>query len=208
MSQSLSLYLTVAVLATLLSKQYTIAQDDTIVFSQTNERVITNLETIYSAHGVPLDYSYNETTSNTLTSVPGCPRSIEGLPRIYYGNPKRCYLAQHIDPCGIGEKLLAQNESLYGICGCECMTLDPERYSNLRNSKERYLYFEDDTGEFPYGQIFDTKERKCYGKYERGPRVKPRYVIAGIFDDKRTCLPLCIEKDPHLPKETCTVKKN
>ncbi|CAL8091325.1 unnamed protein product [Orchesella dallaii] len=49
-------------------------------------------------------------------SVPGCPKSIEGNPWLYYGQPPRCFLAGIQGPCFQNQHLEPQRQTPYGIC--------------------------------------------------------------------------------------------
>lgn len=175
-----------------------------VSFGEQNMRIITDLRTIYEKRGVDLDYRYNETHSNSngLSSVPGCPKSISGLPWIYFGNPKTCYLAHFTGPCCKGEVLITQYGSPYGICGCECLSLNPDKYNNLRANKgDRYLGCKDEENEisknFPFGQVFDTMEQKCYEMYSKGPCEKTGEVITDFTGENITCQPLCNKTTPN-----------
>ncbi len=101
-----------------------------------NDRIITNLDLLYGNQGVSVKFAYNETSSsNHLTSVPGCPKSIDGIPWIYYGDPPRCFLAAQHGPCPLGQKLLVIEGSPYGICACECVVDGEQDNSFELNTK-------------------------------------------------------------------------
>lgn len=175
-----------------------------VSLSKQNERIVTDLRVIYDKRGVDLDYRYNEThyNSNGLSSVPGCPKSISGLPWIYYGNPKKCYLAHFTGPCSKGEMLLTHEESPYGFCGCECMTLNPDKYISLGENKGiRYLGCKDDEKEisknFPLGQVFNVNEQRCYGMYTNGPCEKAGEVITEFTEKSIMCKPICNKALPN-----------
>jgi len=61
-----------------------------------NERIITDYQDV--VNGVPIDYRYNESaflsSGHGLPSVPGCPKSDEGYPWVYFGLPPKCYLVR------------------------------------------------------------------------------------------------------------------
>lgn len=129
-------------------------------------RIISDLELIYGNQGVAVEYWYNETTNNTQkTSVPGCPTSIDGVPWIYYGNPRRCYLAAHHGPCPLEQKLLVVEGSPYGVCACKCVVDRAQTGLQFDNqqSKPRYIFCTN-KGENsnPRGQIYDTKDQLCF----------------------------------------------
>lgn len=138
-----------------------------------NERIITDLSLLYGNQGVSVKFAYNETTnSNKLTSVPGCPKSIDGIPWIYYGDPPRCFLAGQYGPCPLGQKLLVMEGSPFGVCACECV-VDGEQDNAFElntQSKPRYIFCNSkgENANF-YGQIYDTKENVCF---EKGTQVK------------------------------------
>lgn len=144
------------------------------------ERTEANLETIYGNQGVPVKFCYNETSvSQDVTSVPGCPKSINGIPWIYYGKPPRCFLAGHHGPCPIGQKLLAVHGTPFGICACECFVDDIQlglinwkpsnptsNHDKTMQIPQRYFYClrkKNDGAEL--GQIFDTETKTCYPIY-------------------------------------------
>lgn len=158
------LYISVALLATVSFKHGTFAENNISSSSNNSERIITNLDIIYNSSGVPLDYSYNESTSTGLTSAPGCPKSIDGIPWIYYGDPPRCFLAAHYGPCPKEQKLLVVKGSAFGVCACECVVdgeYIPYFQSNLR-LKPRYIFCKNPSLIATWGHIYDTKEFKCF----------------------------------------------
>lgn len=168
----------------------------------TPPRVVTSLEIIYGSYGVPVDYSYNETTASTdkhFGSVPGCPQSIEGFPWVYYGNPPRCFLAGHHGPCSFGQKLFIQPGSLSGICGCQCLDddVDPKIFQLLKNLDVRYVYCRQFGGDVPkHGQLYDKQTQKCYNYFEKGP-CREGTVITAFTDVSITCLPICNDNQPN-----------
>ncbi len=144
------------------------------------ERIETNLETIYGNQGVPVKFCYNETsTSKNVTSVPGCPKSIDGIPWIYYGTPPRCFLAGHYGPCPVGQKLLAVHGTPFGICACECFVDDIQvglinwKPSSLNNDQDQtmpkrqrfYLCLRNKNDGGELGQVFDTETKSCHPIY-------------------------------------------
>lgn len=142
------------------------------------ERIITNLEVIYGNQGVAVKFWYNETKiSNQRTSVPGCPKSIDKIPWIYYGEPPRCYLAGHHGPCSLGQKLLVKKGSPFGICACECV-VDGVQCGSLEWNQFKYSRYIscDSHGENanPFGQIFDKEANKCY---EKATQVNKQFLI-------------------------------
>ncbi len=132
----------------------------------TQERLVTSLQVIYGSQGVSVHYWYNETAkADEIKSAPGCPKSIDGFPWVYYGTPPRCYLAGHHGPCELRQKLLVKENSRDGFCACECV-VDGIQEGNVKwDSRKGTRYIScQDVGIEPssYGQVFDKLDKACY----------------------------------------------
>lgn len=144
------------------------------------DRIVTDYTVLSSPTGVPIDFSYNETAqSGVLTSSPGCPKSIEGHPWIYYGDPARCFLAGFQGPCtDTNRVLLVERYSLVGICGCKCL-LNFQKTIQQREILEDTLYFSSNSRYqicpgLAQEQAYDKENKKCYNF---GEQVKELGVL-------------------------------
>lgn len=126
------------------------------------ERIVTNIEDVYD--GVTLDYSYRECGSRTLwgpgsdglCSVPGCPKSDEGIPWIYYGIPPKCYLAGERGPCELNERLKIVKESPYGICHCDCFE------GIIKRAQPQKIEF---CKSYPTEFVFVAEAKRCFSLF-------------------------------------------
>ncbi|CAL8091337.1 unnamed protein product [Orchesella dallaii] len=152
------------------------------------ERIVSDLEIIESPNGVPLDFNYNETSSEsgTFPSVPGCPKSIDGYPWVYFGNPPRCYLSGYPGPCPGYRYLFIENGSPYGICGCGCFKYYMEEgLSDLIETSPN--------GQYKFcgrTQGYDSHKKICYTLSERGPCAPGQWFVRSK-SDSLTCIAEC-----------------
>lgn len=125
------------------------------------ERIVTDISYVYD--GVLVDYRYNESDTKFipkeggLLSVPGCPKSVEGYPWVYYGSPKKCYLAGEQGPCPQDQKLFIKAGSPYGFCNCECfegkeISQEAEFCNSMMDGTE---------------YVFMSETRQCYAVYDQ-----------------------------------------
>ncbi|ODN00310.1 hypothetical protein Ocin01_06371 [Orchesella cincta] len=155
------------------------------------ERIILDLETVESPNGVPVDFSYNETNAEpgSLKSVPGCPKSIDGYPWVYFGNPPRCYLAGTRGPCDIGRYLSLELGSPFGVCGCECILSSLELdLPHLINTSPDGRY------KFCKNQGYDAQQKICYDLQQRGPCGPGEWIVRST-SDSLTCVKECPNDD-------------
>ncbi|CAL8132992.1 unnamed protein product [Orchesella dallaii] len=144
------------------------------VSPQIRERIITDSEALI--HGVPIDFSYNEgsTSSNSnLKSVPGCPKSDEGYPWVYYGSPKKCYLAGEQGPCMPDQSIFVTSRSAWGFCNCNCFK---ERKGNVKNGQDQFCSGVTSRGVI-IEYVFKSSLRKCYTLFEQGPCNEGEWLV-------------------------------
>ncbi|ODN00315.1 hypothetical protein Ocin01_06367 [Orchesella cincta] len=132
-----------------------------------NERIITDFNYVFD--GAEVDFRYNESGSR-MVSAPGCPKSDAGYPWVYYGSPKKCYLAgQPNNQCQADESLFVKSESpSWGFCNCNCF----EGENGIRN-KEQDQFCMGRNMEF----VFMSKLGKCYVIYEQGPCGEEEWLV-------------------------------
>ncbi|CAL8091340.1 unnamed protein product [Orchesella dallaii] len=139
------------------------------------ERIVSDLEIIESPNGVPVDFNYNETIREPgfLTSAPGCPKSIDRYPWVYFGNPPRCHLAGYSGPCGDDRYLFIEQSYPFGVCVCQCFKffLQSNQSDSIQTSPSgRYKFCGYNTG-------YDSQEKICYDLNERGPCALGQWLV-------------------------------
>ncbi|CAL8091397.1 unnamed protein product [Orchesella dallaii] len=148
--------------------------------SLVEERIITDIDDVLN--GVPIDLRYNQSSHKhsippgNLPSVPGCPKSDEGYPWVYYGSPPKCYLAGQRGPCDIDERIFIQYQSPCGICNCNC-------FEGVTRSNE----IEDQFCDIPDGTEFVLMAAlgKCYRLYDQGPCDKDKWIVKLVKNTRR-----------------------
>jgi len=175
-----------------------VALFQTFVESQTvslhiKERIITDFNDVLN--GVLIDFAYNESHIRTnlsegLSSVPGCPKSDEGYPWVYYGSPPKCYLAGQQGPCDLDQTIFVKDGSPFGYCNCKCLG-----GIQLRNPLEDQFCKPNPiaTPEL----VYLASEEKCYEIYDQGPCGKDKWIVKAVGNggdggkkticEKRTC---------------------
>ncbi|CAL8091428.1 unnamed protein product [Orchesella dallaii] len=159
------------------------------------ERIVTDFKTLLI--GAPIDFSYNESqvrsdSSDGLSSVPGCPKSDEGYPWVYFGSPPKCYLAEEQGPCGDwNQKLFVKSGSTFGFCSCKCF-----EGIQLINPLEDQFCNPYSRGTIELVHVGDLE--KCFEIYEQGPCGEDELIVKVVeseisdttkktYCEKRTC---------------------
>ncbi|CAL8091393.1 unnamed protein product [Orchesella dallaii] len=168
MARYASILLTVTTLVAIVQN---IAEAKSVIQepSSVTERVVTNIDSVYN--GAPLDYRYNESDSNSLgnpVSSPGCPKSDEGYPWVYYGSPPKCFLAGQQGPCEEDQSLFVKSDSPDGFCNCNCF-----EGGKVDSKKEQDQFCMGITKEF----VFMPARGKCYTIYEQGPCKEDEWLV-------------------------------
>ncbi|CAL8091417.1 unnamed protein product [Orchesella dallaii] len=156
------------------------------------ERIVTDFKTLLI--GAPIDFSYNEShvgpdSSDGLSSVPGCPKSDEGYPWVYFGSPPKCYLAGEHGPCDDwNQKLFVKSGSTFGFCSCTCI-----EGIELNPLEDTFCKLSKNTMELVH--VGDLE--KCFGIYDQGPCAENEWIVKAAeneadtatraFCEKRTC---------------------
>ncbi|ODM91660.1 hypothetical protein Ocin01_15019 [Orchesella cincta] len=164
----------------------TISVTAQVEFAQV-ERIVTTLAVIDSDEGIPLDYNYNETIKEEeLTSAPGCPKSIDGFPWVYYGDPPKCHLSGFRGPCGENQLLFLKDfESNEGVCVCEIC----EKYlisgAPIQVSPDkRYKFCGPD-------HVYDKTSRQCYDLNAQGSCEQAQWLVKDSSGVNVKCVPEC-----------------
>lgn len=121
--------------------------------------------------GVDIDFSFNETLiagSKGRSSSPGCPKSVNGIPWVYYGSPQKCLMSGRRNECKLGSTLLPVEGSTFGKCVCNCL-VDRDFPKERKVETENFIHCKGTSGnlrfrkgEYGYGQIYDKRRSKCF----------------------------------------------
>ncbi|CAL8091389.1 unnamed protein product [Orchesella dallaii] len=140
------------------------------------ERIITDIKDV--RNGVKIDYSYNEsvtivdlsTSREGLASVPGCPKSDEGYPWVYFGSPPKCYLTGQRGPCEGDQSLFIKKGTPFGFCNCDCFQ-DQESRGKEKKDQDRFCTAR--LEEFVYMPALE----KCFTLYDQGPCKTDEWLV-------------------------------
>ncbi|CAL8128275.1 unnamed protein product [Orchesella dallaii] len=162
--------------------------------AEEHDRIVTDLELIYSSQGIPIDYGYNETKieKEELASAPGCPKSIEGFPWVYYGNPPKCYLTGLQSPCSKNQLLFLEeieSESNTGVCVCKiCQNYLASGAPMPVSPDGRYKFCGEDN-------VYDTHEKDCYDLHNQGSCGASQWLVKDSSGSSVTCIPGCLKSE-------------
>ncbi|CAL8091405.1 unnamed protein product [Orchesella dallaii] len=138
------------------------------------ERIVTDPQILWT--GAPIDYSYNEShirsdPSDGFSSVPGCPKSDEGYPWVYFGLPPKCYLTGQKGPCGAYLSLFAKKGTPFGFCNCDCFQ-DLESGENENKDQDRFC-----KGSSFIEFVYMPAVGKCFALYYQGPCKGDEWLV-------------------------------
>ncbi|CAL8091420.1 unnamed protein product [Orchesella dallaii] len=159
------------------------------------ERIVTDSETLWI--GAPIDYSYNESypeSSDSFSSVPGCPKSDEGYPWVYFGSPPKCYLTGEQGPCDSFDKLFVKSDSEFGFCSCGCI-----EGIQLISPQEHQFCMPHSVGNLELVHVGDLE--KCFWIFDQGPCKEDKWLVKAAENETYTT------KKTYCDKRTCPIGK-
>lgn len=150
---------------TLLEIPENVASPETVL----TERVITDEAAV--ENGVVIDYRYNDTTTDTRRSAPGCPQNEGGYPWLYYSvsgaeTDTKCFLSGVQGPCEYDHVFVPNADTNFGFCNCHCF--EKNEWDNFQvddnQQKPDKLCKSFNDGQL---RVFVTRLNKCFTVYEQ-----------------------------------------